>query len=247
MIDNPAARALFGERLGLAEEYAGLLTTDGVVRGLIGPHEAPRIWDRHLLNCAAVAELVQPDAYLVDVGSGAGLPGLVLAIARPDLSVVLLEPLARRVAFLNEVVETLGLGERVVVVRARAEEAAGRLPGGPADLATARAVAPLGKLASWCLPLLKVDGRLLAIKGAAAAEEAAAQADEVRRIGGGPATIQTCGIDLLDEATTVVEIVRERVVQPRSDDRRGGGGRRRRAGSARSPKSAGSKPGRPSR
>jgi 16S rRNA (guanine527-N7)-methyltransferase len=210
MVDSPAARALFGERLDLAIQYAELLATDGVVRGLIGPREAPRVWDRHLLNCAAVGELVPPGAVVVDVGSGAGLPGLVLAIARPDLSVVLVEPMARRTAFLSEVVAALGLDQSVTVLRARAEEAAGRLPTGPAEVVTARAVAPLDRLAAWCLPLAKVGGRLLAIKGASAAEEAATYAAAVRRLGGGPPAIRICGADLLDPATTVMEVVRER-------------------------------------
>lgn len=212
MVDNPAARELFGERIGLAVEYAELLATDGVVRGLIGPREAPRIWERHLLNCAVVAELVSRDVRLVDVGSGAGLPGVVLAIARPDLSVVLLEPLARRTTFLTEVVEALGLERSVTVVRARAEDVTGRLPGGPADVVTARAVAPLDRLVGWCLPLTKQGGRLLAIKGASAAEEAAAHADTIHRLGGGRPEVKVCGAKLLDPATTVVEITRERAV-----------------------------------
>jgi 16S rRNA (guanine527-N7)-methyltransferase len=214
MVDNPAGRALFGERLGLADQYAELLVTDGVVRGLIGPREAPRIWDRHLLNCAAVAELIQPGARVVDVGSGAGLPGLALAIARPDLSVVLVEPLARRTSFLTEVVAALGLDGTVTVLRARAEEALGRLPEGPADIVAARAVAPLDRLAGWCLPLAKVGGRLLAIKGASAAVEAAEHAAAVRRLGGGQPAVRVCGADLLDPATTVVEVVRERPTVP---------------------------------
>ena len=118
--------------------------------GLIGPREAPRIWERHLLNCAAVAELIPEGATVVDVGSGAGLPGMVLAVARPDLTVTLVEPLARRTAFLTEAVASLGL-EQTTVVRARAEECVGKLPA--ADVVTARAVAPLDRLAGWCLPL----------------------------------------------------------------------------------------------
>ncbi|MFD0786389.1 16S rRNA (guanine(527)-N(7))-methyltransferase RsmG, partial [Micromonospora azadirachtae] len=119
-----AARALFGDRLDIAAAYAELLATDGVLRGLIGPREAPRIWDRHLLNCAAVAERIPEGTEVLDVGSGAGLPGLVLAIARPDLAVTLIEPLARRTSFLIEAVDRLGLGESVRVFRGRAEEAA---------------------------------------------------------------------------------------------------------------------------
>lgn len=203
---HSTAASLFGERLGLAEAYAEMLVTDGVVRGLIGPRETVRIWDRHLLNCAVVGELIQPGACLVDVGSGAGLPGVVLAIARPDLSVVLIEPMARRTAFLTEVVSALGLDGGVTVLRARAEESAGRLPAGPADVVTARAVAPLGRLARWCLPLLAPGGRLLALKGASAAEEIAAHQDAVRRSGGGPPALRVCGAGLIEPPTTVVEI-----------------------------------------
>jgi 16S rRNA (guanine527-N7)-methyltransferase len=212
VVDDSAAAALFGERLGLAHQYAELLVTDGVVRGLIGPREAPRIWDRHLLNCAAVAELIQPGARVVDVGSGAGLPGLALAIARPDLSVILLEPLARRTSFLTEVVQALGLDASVTVVRSRAEDAVDQLPGGPADVVAARAVAPLDRLAGWCLPLARVGGRLLAIKGASAGAEAAEHAAAVRRLGGGLPAVRVCGADVLAPATTVVEVVRERAL-----------------------------------
>src|SRR5690349_12658888 len=144
------ALTMFGDRLPLAVSYAELLCTDGVVRGLIGPREAPRIWERHMLNCAVVADLIPTGASVVDVGSGAGLPGMVLAVVRPDLAVTLIEPLARRTAFLTEAVAALGL-DRTTVVRARAEECVGKLPG--ADVVTARAVAPLDRLAGWCLPL----------------------------------------------------------------------------------------------
>jgi len=178
------------------------------VRGLIGPREAPRIWERHLLNCAAVAELIPPGAFITDVGSGAGLPGIVLSVARPDLAVILVEPLARRTAFLTEVVRALGVDARVAVVRGRAEEMASTLR--PADIVTARAVAPLDRLARWCLPLATVGGRLLALKGASAAEEVAAHRIEVARLGGGTPIVHLCGSGILDPPTTVVEIVRER-------------------------------------
>lgn len=209
-----AGRAMFGARLDLAAAYADLLATDGVVRGLIGPREAPRIWDRHLLNCAAAAELIPTEASVVDVGSGAGLPGIVLAVARPDLSVTLVEPLARRTAFLAEVVTVLGLDQSVTVVRGRAEElvrgsSAGSIS--PADVITARAVAPLDRLAAWCLPLAALGGRLLALKGASAADEVAEHRDAVRRLGGAVPVVQRCGVGLIDPPTTVVEIVRERV------------------------------------
>lgn len=212
-----AARTLFGDRLDLAAAYAELLATDGVLRGLIGPREAPRIWDRHLLNCAAVTERIPTGATVVDVGSGAGLPGLVLAIARPDLSVTLVEPLARRTSFLIEAVEGLGLTRRVRVFRGRADEAAaGTGSVGPisGDIVTARAVAPLDRLAAWCLPLTVRGGRLLALKGSSAADEVAEHAAAVERLGGGGAVVSRCGVGVIDPPTTVVEIVRERLVGP---------------------------------
>jgi 16S rRNA (guanine527-N7)-methyltransferase len=204
-----AAEQIFGDRLHLAIGFAASLMHDGVIRGLIGPREAPRIWDRHLLNCAVVAELIPRDARVLDVGSGAGLPGIVLAVARPDLSVILVEPLARRTAFLSEVVASLGLAG-VTVVRARAEELRGRAQPGPVDIVTARAVAPLDRLAAWCLPLAAVGGQVLALKGGSAAEEIAAHVETVIRLGGSVPVITVCGATLLPEPTTVVEIVRER-------------------------------------
>ncbi|MEU4156248.1 16S rRNA (guanine(527)-N(7))-methyltransferase RsmG [Actinoplanes sp. NPDC026670] len=206
-----AAVVVFGDRLELAGRYAELLATDGVVRGLIGPREAPRLWERHLVNCGVMAEMIPAGASVVDVGSGAGLPGLVLAVARPDLVITLVEPLARRTSFLEEAVVVLGL-DNVTVVRGRAEEVAGRLPG--ADVVTARAVAALDKLAGWCLPLASVGGRLLAMKGSSAAEEIAEHAAAVKALGGGTASIRLCGGGLIDPPTTVVEIVKERHVVP---------------------------------
>jgi 16S rRNA (guanine527-N7)-methyltransferase len=192
---SPAAVAVFGAAVDRAAAYARLLATDGIVRGLIGPREVPRLWDRHLLNSAAIAPLVPDGARVVDVGSGAGLPGIPLALVRPDLTVTLLEPLARRVAFLLECVDRLGL-DNVTVVRGRAEEGPVRRELGGADVVTARAVAPLDKLAGWCLPLLRTGGRLLALKGSTAAEELAAvqplagAADAVLiEVGNPPATV----------------------------------------------------------
>ncbi|WP_407937850.1 16S rRNA (guanine(527)-N(7))-methyltransferase RsmG [Micromonospora viridifaciens] len=227
-----AARTLFGDRLDLAAAYAELLATDGVVRGLIGAREAPRIWERHLLNCAAMAERIPADASLLDVGSGAGLPGLVLAIARPDLTVTLVEPLARRTAFLVEAVQQLGLTATVRVFRGRAEEAAaGTRDRAPlsADIVTARAVAALDRLAAWCLPLVAPGGRLVALKGASAAEEITEHAEAVARLGGGEPELHRCGVGVIDPPATVIEVVRERVVGPvrKKGPKRSRGGRRR--------------------
>jgi 16S rRNA (guanine527-N7)-methyltransferase len=164
-----SAAEQFGPHLAMVRRYAELLAGPGVERGLIGPREVERLWDRHLLNCVALSELVPDRARVVDVGSGSGLPGLVLAIARPDLDVTLLEPLLRRTIFLAECVETLEL-RNVEVLRGRAEEWARRMG---ADVVTARAVAPMDRLVGWCLPLLRGGGTMLALKGDAASEELA--------------------------------------------------------------------------
>ena len=217
--DEPAGAvaALFGGRAELARGFFGHLSTTAVARGLIGPREVPRLWERHLLNCAAVAELVPAGASLVDVGSGAGLPGIAIAIARADVSVTLVEPLQRRVTWLEEVVADLGL-ENVTVCRARAEEVRGVLA---ADVATARAVAALPVLAGWCLPLVRPGGRLLAVKGRTASEELTASIDDLTRLGATGWEIRTCGEAALAEPTTVV------CVTAGTGVRRGGPGRRR--------------------
>jgi 16S rRNA (guanine527-N7)-methyltransferase len=199
-----SAATVFGDRIGLAEKYAALLAGDGVVRGLIGPHEADRIWTRHLLNCAVIAELFQPSCRLVDVGSGAGLPGLAVAIARADLQVDLVEPLQRRVDYLIEAVEALGLTSQVRVVRGRAEDLVAEVGG--ADWVCARAVAPLDRLVRWCLPLLAPSGRLALMKGAGAAEELATHSNALGRAGAGRTEIRTCGVGLVDPPVTVVTV-----------------------------------------
>jgi 16S rRNA (guanine527-N7)-methyltransferase len=204
----PAALAVFADRLPLARRYVAHLVGTGVERGLIGPREAPRIWERHVLNCAVVAEVLPDGARVVDVGSGAGLPGIPLALARPDLSVVLVEPLARRVDWLREVVEDLGLP--VSVERGRAEEPAVRARWEGADVVTARAVAPLARLAGWALPLVRPGGVLLAFKGASAAEEVARDGAAVRRLGGDEPRIVRCGVELVDPPSTVVVVERSR-------------------------------------
>ncbi|MQA93114.1 MAG: 16S rRNA (guanine(527)-N(7))-methyltransferase RsmG [Streptosporangiales bacterium] len=198
-----AAAGLFGERLPVAEHYAALLATAGVVRGIIGPREVDRLWDRHLLNCAVVGELIEDGASVVDVGSGAGLPGVVLGIMRPDLSVTLLEPLLRRTVFLEECVAELGL-KGVTVRRGRAEDVAGELA---ADVVTARAVAPLDRLARWGLPLLRPGGELLALKGERAEEELSAARDELSWLGASNAEVVRVGHGKVEPATTVVRVV----------------------------------------
>jgi 16S rRNA (guanine527-N7)-methyltransferase len=160
---------VFGSALGLAQRYAGLLVGPGTEQGLIGPREAARLWDRHLMNCAAVAELVPHPCSVIDLGSGAGLPGVVLAMLLPDSDIVLLEPMARRAAFLQECVRVLGLGN-VAVRCARAEDMTGQLE---VDVVTARAVAPMKRLAGLALGLVRPGGVVLAIKGAGAAQDLA--------------------------------------------------------------------------
>ncbi|WP_163512661.1 16S rRNA (guanine(527)-N(7))-methyltransferase RsmG [Fodinicola acaciae] len=197
-----AAHTVFGGRLPLAQELVGWLVGPGIERGLIGPREAERIWPRHVLNCAVVAELLAADSTVIDVGSGAGLPGLVLAVARADLRVTLLEPLERRVTFLIEAVDGLGL-DNVRVVRGRAEEQAGKLS---ADVVTARAVAPLDKLARWCLPLVRPGGELLAMKGSSAEVELETHRAAIQKRGGGETRTVRCGAGVVDEPATVVVV-----------------------------------------
>jgi 16S rRNA (guanine527-N7)-methyltransferase len=211
--------AVFGERLPLARRYAEHLATSGVERGLIGPREAPRIWERHVLNCAVVAGLVPDGARLVDVGSGAGLPGIPLALARPDTRVVLVEPLARRVDWLREVIVDLGVA--VEVERGRAEEDVVRRRWEGADVVTSRAVAPLARLAGWCLPLLRPGGQMLAVKGAAVADEVERDAAAVRRLGGGIPRIERCGMGIIDPPSTVVVVERLAGAPARTARRRG--------------------------
>ncbi|HEY5882534.1 MAG TPA: 16S rRNA (guanine(527)-N(7))-methyltransferase RsmG [Nakamurella sp.] len=163
-----AAGAVFGDRIETARAYVRMLADDGVVRGLIGPRETDRLWTRHVLNCATLTGLLPCDGRVVDVGSGAGLPGVVLAIARPDCQVVLLEPLERRVRFLVEAVDRLEL-PNCRVVRGRAQEAPPDVRG--ADVVVSRAVAPLGRLAAWCAGLARPGGIFLALKGSSAGEE----------------------------------------------------------------------------
>lgn len=202
------AAALFGARLDRATQFAELLVTAGVERGLIGPRESERIWSRHLVNCAAPAALFPTGARVVDVGSGAGLPGIVLALVREDLRIDLVEPLARRVQFLTEAVAALGLGDQVSVRRGRAEEPAIRQAVGSSAWVTARAVAPLDRLVEWCLPLLAPGGRLVAMKGSQAAIELAEHRAALTRLGVSHVEVVECGSGLVDPPVTVVIVER---------------------------------------
>ncbi|MFP5252456.1 MAG: 16S rRNA (guanine(527)-N(7))-methyltransferase RsmG [Actinomycetes bacterium] len=193
---------MFADALPQAETYARLLATDGVVRGLIGPREAPRLWERHLLNCAVVAEAVPAGVGVCDLGSGAGLPGIPVALARPDLQVTLVEPLLRRTTFLEEVVAALGLSN-VDVVRARAEELHGSRR---FDVVTSRAVAPLGKLLRWSVPLVRSGGLVLAMKGSSAAEELAGCTTELRRLDVTHAEVVEVGVGVVSPATILVRV-----------------------------------------
>ncbi|MFJ3394468.1 16S rRNA (guanine(527)-N(7))-methyltransferase RsmG [Leifsonia aquatica] len=197
--EPPAAAVLFGDRLDVARAFTGNLAAQGEERGLIGPLELPRLWSRHILNCAIVSPLLRPGV-VGDIGSGAGLPGLVLAIARPDVSFVLIEPMERRIAWLNEQVDELGLSN-VTVVRARAEEA--KLSA-PLDQVTARAVSAFRKLLPLTAPLVRDGGELVLMKGAGAQAEVDAATKEMRKYKVHDVVVETLGEGVLDEVTRVI-------------------------------------------
>ncbi|HIW91457.1 MAG TPA: 16S rRNA (guanine(527)-N(7))-methyltransferase RsmG [Candidatus Corynebacterium avicola] len=203
------ATEVFGDRVALAESYAGWLADAGVVRGLIGPREVPRLWDRHILNSAVLGEVIDEGSRVVDVGSGAGLPGIPLAIARPDLTVQLVEPLLRRVTFLNEVVEDLGLSN-VEVYRGRAEEKEIVSTVGGADVVTSRAVAPVGRLINWSLPLARKGGAVKALKGSSVSEELVRDRNDIRKAGGSDGEVLEVGAGVLSQPTFVAVVERRR-------------------------------------
>ncbi|GLI29653.1 MULTISPECIES: 16S rRNA (guanine(527)-N(7))-methyltransferase RsmG [Brachybacterium] len=213
---RPLAERLFGDRLELAERFAALLAEQGPERGLIGPREVERLWERHLLNCALMADAIDSSVRtLADVGSGAGLPGVVIAIARPELQVMLIETMQRRTTWLEEVDAELGLG--LEVVRARAEELHGERE---FEVVTARAVAALDKLARWTLPLVEEEGLLLAMKGSSAADEIERAQKVLTKLGGIDPTITRYGMGEVEVPTTVVQ-VRRRPKASRKGDARG--------------------------
>lgn len=200
--ETVAAEKIFGDRLDLAKRYVTHLATSGIERGLLGPREVPRLWSRHVLNCAIIESLMEQDAEVADVGSGAGLPGLCLAIARPDLKLTLIEPLERRCIWLTEVIDDLGL-DNVTVIRGRAEQMVETIN---ARYVTARAVSALSNLAGLTIPLLHGKGDLIAIKGRSAAEEIDKAQKVIRKLGGTKTEVLTVGEDILEEVTTVVRI-----------------------------------------
>ncbi|MDO4928144.1 MAG: 16S rRNA (guanine(527)-N(7))-methyltransferase RsmG [Corynebacterium sp.] len=197
------ATEIFGQRLDLAVGYHDLLAGPGTTRGFLGPREVPRLWERHILNCAVLSEIIDAQT-VADVGSGAGLPGIPLAIARPDVTITLIEPLLKRSIFLQEVTDTLGL-ENVTVLRGRAEEKQIRTTVGEVDVVTSRAVAALDKLVGWSLPLVRPGGEMVALKGSSAADEIQVAAKAIKKAGGVHPEVLQVGQELA-EPTTVVRI-----------------------------------------
>ena len=203
---HPNLPAWLEPQAELLQRYADILAGEGVDHGLIGPREVPRLWSRHLLNSAVVVDpasgLVGLNATVADVGSGAGLPGVVWALARPDLRVTLIEPLLRRANFLTQAVENLGIADRVSVLRGRGEEV--KAVWGTFDVVTARAVAPLGKLLGWTIPLLREGGRLVTLKGQSAAEEIESASAEITHFRLTDVRVVQVGSPWVEPATTVV-------------------------------------------
>jgi 16S rRNA (guanine527-N7)-methyltransferase len=195
-----AAVAIFGDQIDLARSFAQTLAKDSDELGLLGPRELDKLWSRHILNSAVVAELVRPGDKVADAGSGAGLPGIPMAIARPDAEFVLIEPMERRSTWMLEVVEHLGL-KNVRVLRSRAEDVTEQ----DFDIVTARAVAALDKLLKMCVPLLKPGGALIALKGSKAAEEIANSKKLEKKLGISSFEILVCGEKFLPEPTSVVK------------------------------------------
>lgn len=198
------ARQFFGERLRRAELLTEVLADTGVSHGLIGPREVPRLWERHILNCAVIEDAFSSGSRVIDVGSGAGLPGLVLAIGRPDLDLHLVEPMQRRTDWLHDTISTLDL-ENVTVRRGRAEELQGSLS---APFVTARAVARLDKLARWCLPLVEPGGLLVAMKGRSARDELEDTRRAVRKLGSVHEDVVPHGGHILDEPVLTIQVRR---------------------------------------
>lgn len=195
-----AARQYFGDRQKLAERFVEHLCTTGIEHGLLGPREVPRMWSRHLLNCAALAPELPPGGDIADVGSGAGLPGIALAIARPDCHVTMVEPMERRIQWMDTVAKDLGL-ENVELIRARAEEVTDEVM---ADVVTARAVSSLKTLIPMTAPLMAEDARLMLLKGRSAQDEIAAAHKVIQKHKLARPAVHTLGDGVLETPTTVV-------------------------------------------
>jgi 16S rRNA (guanine527-N7)-methyltransferase len=212
------AHAVFGPGVDVAQHYAQLLADAGVEWGLLGPREIGRIWERHLLNCGVVAELLEPGERVADIGSGAGLPGLALAIAKPGLDVVLIESLLRRTEFLRMAVTELGLD--VEVIRGRAEDPAVQRSAGGCDAVVSRAVAPLDKVTRWSMKLLRPGGRMLAIKGERAPDELREYRRVMTSLGAADVRVVECGVNYLSPPATVVVARRGKPIPDRGVPRR---------------------------
>jgi len=200
--DDPRVIAYFGDRYLAVRDFATRLADQGILRGLIGPRELSKVWERHILNSAALVPFLPPGT-LIDVGSGAGLPGVVIAAMQPERPVVLVEPMDRRTAWLIEVTQAMGL-DNVTVVRGRAEEVEGSLK---AAVVTARAVASVDKLIKWCAPLLEPHGQLVLLKGRSATEELERAKYALRKHGFTGEAIDAPTIDGV-ESTVVVRLTR---------------------------------------
>lgn len=202
-----SAAAVFGDRLQLAERFHDSLCEAGPIRGLNGPREIPVLWERHLINSALLAFLPDPllpeGATVCDVGSGGGLPGIPLAIARPDLRVTLVDPLGRRIDYLQEAVSELGLSN-VQIIRARAGEPDSVSAIGRHDVVTSRAVAPLGRLLDWCIPLVADGGRVAALKGRTVADEIAGLSRRQRVLVGAMDILELVSPDGAESARVLV-------------------------------------------
>jgi len=214
--DPEGLAAAFGARTEGIKQYVDILTSRGVDHGLIGPREASRIWQRHVFNCASIAPAFGAGQRIADLGSGAGLPGVVLALARPDLEMTLVEPLLRRATFLTSVVDELGL--EIEVRRARAEELVGH---DQYDAVTARAVAPLARLSRWGLPLVRKGGYLVAMKGSSFDAEIADAASTLREFHAGAVLVESYTLTGLEQPTTVVRIESSGVTGGKKNRRKG--------------------------
>ncbi len=205
-IEPAEASVVFGDRIELARRFTAALGEHGEERGLIGPLEPARLWSRHILNSAVAGPLFAAGARVGDVGSGAGLPGLVLAIARPDVEWVLIEPMERRVTWLQEQTDALEL-QNVTIVRARGEEWS---EGAVLDAVTARAVSALKTLVPLTAPLVRVGGELVLLKGANAANEIEAASKQLRKYGLDDVRVEMVGDGVIAEPTRVVRATRTR-------------------------------------